>query len=231
VPIKTTSQDDNVIALLYGLHDLKGGGLAVGFSAWVMGRHPSDQPWRRLRYAPIGSQKWFWTIGNSFDQMLAEAGAGYDKSTATLTDYMKARGSQVFPRSDYLQATAHLSLFFLAACAWMQQRIPVLTLTPGHIERHRRKQLHREQRLDAPPNDVKIVQLRRLEARPHEPSSGDGPPVDWSSCRWPVDGHFRNQPCGSKHGDRRLIWIMPYVKGPADKPLKVPAHKIFVVNR
>lgn len=34
-----------------------------------------------------------------------------------------------------------------------------------------------------------------------------------------VSGHWREQPCGPNHGERRRQWIAPYVKGPRDKPL------------
>ena len=37
--------------------------------------------------------------------------------------------------------------------------------------------------------------------------------------RFIVSGHWREQPCGPNHGERRRQWIAPYVKGPRDKPL------------
>lgn len=116
-----------------------------------------------------------------------------------------------------------LTRFFLAGCAWLQQRI--ITMGSGHIERHRRKQLARENNVQLP-SDVKVVQLRRTESQPHQHNE-NGDAVDWS-CRWIVNGHWRNQPYKDK---RELIYIMPYVKGPEDKPLKVPTHTVYAVNR
>jgi hypothetical protein len=113
--------------------------------------------------------------------------------------------------------------FVLAACVWLRQRI--LTLGLGHIERHRRKQLAREHQQPMP-SDVKVIQLRRLESSP-QARTGDAEPVDWS-CRWIVNGHWRNQPY---KGDRKLIYIMPFVKGPEDKPLRVPTHTVYQVDR
>lgn len=114
--------------------------------------------------------------------------------------------------------------FFLAACAWLEQRI--LTIGCGHIERHRRKQLGREH--NAPvPSDVKVIELRRAESQGHEATTSE--PVEWS-CRWIVNGHWRNQYCGLGH-DRKLVYIMPFVKGPADKPLRVPSHTVYAVTR
>jgi hypothetical protein len=113
--------------------------------------------------------------------------------------------------------------FVLAGCVWIHQRIATVSLGP--VERHRRKQLQREAGMVV--RDVKVVELRRLESTLREP--GKGEPVDWS-CRWIVDGHWRNQyhPSTGKH---ELTFVQPYVKGPADKPLRVPAHTVYLVDR
>lgn len=118
----------------------------------------------------------------------------------------------------------HLTRFLMAAAAWLRQRI--VTVSSGHIERHRRKQIAREH--DVLMSDVKVISLRRAEHQPESssPNSGD---VDWS-CRWIVSGHWRNQyhPSTGKH---ELKYILPYVKGPEDKPLKVPTQTVYAVNR
>ncbi len=112
--------------------------------------------------------------------------------------------------------------FIMAASVWLKQRI--VTIGSGHIERHRRKQIMRE--YGVMPSDVKVIQLRRAESDYSEgPTSAQH--VDWS-CRWIVNGHWRNQPYKDEH---KLIYINPYVKGPEDLPLKVPAHTVYAVNR
>lgn len=70
-------------------------------------------------------------------------------------------------------------------------------------------------------SDVRLVDLR---ARPtHEPS-GTGRKVDWSH-RWIVGGEnggfWRQQAYGPGHSLRRPVWINEYIKGPAEKPLRV----------
>ena len=115
---------------------------------------------------------------------------------------------------------------FLAGCVWLQQRI--LTTSSGHIERHRRKQFAREHKIP-PPGDVKIIELRRREST-SQPAHPDAQPVEWS-CQWIVSGHWTHQVHGSKRGERRLQYILPYVKGPADKPLRVPKQTVYVVDR
>jgi len=116
-----------------------------------------------------------------------------------------------------------ISRFLAAAMVWLEQRI--LVQSAGPVERHRRKQIARDHAVPLP-GDVKVIQLRRAE---HEaqPQSDRSVLVEWS-CRWIVSGHWRNQPV--KDG-RKLIYILPYVKGPADQPLKVPAHTVYDVSR
>lgn len=160
----------------------------------------NDSPWSRF--------VWGWAFGDSLATMLA-AIVAETKDEGRLREEL-----------DHVEV---LSRFFLAGCAWLNQKVAVTGI--GHVERHRRKQLAREH--DAPlPSDVKVVQLRRTESRPYE-SGCRGESADWS-CRWIVNGHWRNQAYKNK---RELIYIMPYVKGPDDKPLKVPNHTVYQVSR
>lgn len=123
-----------------------------------------------------------------------------------------------------LETLVDASRLFLAGCIWLQQR--VLTFTGEPVERHRRKQIARE--CDAIVSDVKVVQLRRAESQ-SQTSGHEADSVEWS-CRWIVNGHWRNQfhPSDKRH---ELKYILPYVKGPEDKPLKTPTHTVYAVNR
>jgi hypothetical protein len=114
--------------------------------------------------------------------------------------------------------------FVLASCAWLKQRIAVVERTP--LERHARKRLQREQGIEI--HDIKVIRLRRAESLARVEGS-HGEPVEWS-CRWVVNGHWRNQyhPSDGKH---ELQYILPYVKGPEDKPLRIPSHTVYAVNR
>jgi len=114
--------------------------------------------------------------------------------------------------------------FVLAAATWLRQRIVISS--GGHIERHRRKQLVRE--YEAVLSEVKVIELRRAETSSVS-RDGETTAVDWS-CRWIVNGHWRNQyhPSTGRH---ELTFVEPYVKGPSDKPLRVPAHTVYQVDR
>lgn len=74
----------------------------------------------------------------------------------------------------------------------------------------------RAQRAGLPLKPVRVVTLRQM-TREHQPL---GTHVDWSH-RWIVNGHWRQQPYGPGRQLRRAVYVAPFVKGPADKPLVI----------
>jgi len=67
---------------------------------------------------------------------------------------------------------------------------------------------------------VRVVQLRKIErVAPETPVVGHKH-VEWS-CQWPVTAHARMQPYGPQRSLRKLVIVGPYIKGPADKPLRI----------
>lgn len=77
---------------------------------------------------------------------------------------------------------------------------------------------------------VNLVALRENAARlpTEEPSEGE---KKWGlSVRFMVRGHWRNQACGEKLGQRRPVFVAPYLKGPEDAPLK-SSETVFVWRR
>lgn len=136
------------------------------------------------------------------------------------------------PQDNDAEALGHATLaeamavyrWLIAAEAWTNQRILVDSHRP--IERHLRKQIARANPSASVDTSVRVVELRRA-ARQAESSIGSRS-VEWSR-RWIVSGHWRNQPYPSK-GDKKLLFISPYVKGPSDKPL-VESDRVFVVRR
>lgn len=67
--------------------------------------------------------------------------------------------------------------------------------------------------------DVRVVDVHSPK-REHTESRGEGRQVDWTH-RWIVNPFWRQQAYGPRHSLRRPMLIGPYVKGPADKPLKI----------
>lgn len=167
----------------------------VTLTPYVSNEHDTPEP----------SSFWFWKFNEPMHEMLGRVTQenNWSRDTA-ITNEVACR-------------------MLAAGCAWLQQRVAVMS--SGPIERHRRKQLAREN--DAPlPSDVRVIQLRRAESTSERGKSSHDSP-DWS-YRWIVNGHWRNQPYKES---RKLIYIMPYVKGPDDKPLKVPTHTVYSVSR
>lgn len=114
-----------------------------------------------------------------------------------------------------------LARWFFSALLWMDQKIVVAHETPPHRSLRRRLQ-----RANEPVRQIRVITLRRAS---RETTDGTGGSVDWT-CRWIVGGHWRQQPYPST-GERRPLWIMPYVKGPEDKPLNPPSATVFAVRR
>ena len=75
---------------------------------------------------------------------------------------------------------------------------------------------------------INVIILRKSI---REPRDGDAQStdIDWQ-CRWFVRGHWRRQFYPSTHTNSPM-WIVPYIKGPEDKPLKQPNEIIFAVVR
>lgn len=172
-----------------------------------------------LRILP--SQVWQWLDGETLDEMKARTRQEHIDRYGPGGEFA---GAPQVGLETFCEATDRVSRLILAGIAWLGQK--VLLADAAHVERHRRKAFDRAtgQTLDG----VRVVQLRKTEG-PHHPHESTGHEVEWS-CRWIVDGHWRNQACGAKRGDRKLIYVHPYVKGPGDKPL-VAKTKVYEVSR
>lgn len=123
----------------------------------------------------------------------------------------------------YQQDAAEMLRFLLAASQWLSQRILVGTRKPALRPLRRRW----ERVIAGDPPSLEVVSLRARERQPRE--TAEHHPVDWH-CRWVVSGHWRNHyhPSTDTHVP---TWILPHLKGPADKPLKQPATRVFKVER
>ena len=118
---------------------------------------------------------------------------------------------------------AYLTATFLLAT---QPRI-------GQITRH--DPTPRRRRRVSPPNPgdintgVNLVALRENARRLVEDTGGED--KKWGlSVRFMVRGHWRNQACGAKMGQRRPVYVAPYLKGPEDAPLK-SSETVYVWRR
>lgn len=111
--------------------------------------------------------------------------------------------------------------FLVASWLWLKQR--VMTSQSGLANGTATKQAERL----GLRSSVNVVLLRRSEQSRGVDSGHDA--VEWS-CQWFVRGHWRQQYLPSTHSHRPL-WIEPYVKGPEDKPLRLPTQTVYQVSR
>lgn len=215
LPFKTIIQSNLVRALCFGWIPTIEKDFGMPVCAWV------DEDAVKYRQNISPSQTFEWEKGITLGRMLdltreshrARYGpGGFDRNEPTI-------GEDAF-----MEATEGIARFVLAGLAWLGQSI--LMTAEGHVERHRRKAFAKVSGHHVPA--VKVVHLRRASYT-QTPTEG-GEPVNWS-CRWVVGGHWRNQARGLKHAERKLTYILPYVKGPDDKPFKATAPKVFVVDR
>lgn len=119
-------------------------------------------------------------------------------------------------------AVAQMEKFFAASLTFMGQHI--VTQTTQRVDRGTRRRLMLEP--TAPQNLVRVVELRKTGYVSSGAGIGD---VDWKN-RWIVQAHWRRQwhPSLKIHQPKL---IHEYIKGPDDKPLKVPKDVVYVVRK
>jgi hypothetical protein len=138
----------------------------------------------------------------------------YDDMPRLVPVYHRLRG--LGRREDDVDTPADLILSRFLATTWRLMQQPITTLDrhdPDHVA------AARLERAGAPVEPVTVIQLRRQVAL-HDGDVGDG--TRRYNHRWPVRGHWRQQPY-KEDGEviRRAIYINPYIKGPEDAPLLV----------
>lgn len=227
IPVQTVTDPEPVRAICAGWID---GSFAV--ICWVGCERPRvayanavlDRPREAKAGGLLPSQIFFWKPGETIAELLVRLRREHWMQYGPLG---KFRGAEIIGEDKFVEASERISRFVLGALLWLNQKLAPLTIVDGHVERHVRKRYDREvqgDKLDA----VRVIELRRREHR-HEPASGDESKREWS-CRWPVDGHVRNQPVGPGRSERKLIWIESYTKGPDDKPFRA-RQIVYKVDR
>lgn len=97
---------------------------------------------------------------------------------------------------------------------------------PAEPPRSARRRLARFAKDPESLSRINVVDLRQVET--HRNGDVNGGPIAWSR-RWIVRGHWRDQWYPSVKGHRPK-WVLPYIKGPEDKPLLQP-ERVFNVVR
>lgn len=140
-------------------------------------------------------------------------------------DYMRAQLMGGRPQEELSALTDHLPRYMLAFLLFLQQ---VLEGVHARATRGLRRRLEHAGAKQPDPL-VRVVQLRKRGQHHDAVPADEREAVDWS-CKWLVQGHWRKQWYPSKQMHQPK-WIAPYMKGPEDKPLKLPANRVFAVVR
>lgn len=142
-------------------------------------------------------------------------------TTITPVWWMDIGSDLPFPDETYKSESDAILRWILTASMFVEQDIVSIPSTrPGK---------HFAKRIESVGHEASchVVALRR---RTPSGVSGEGErSVDWQ-CQWLVRGHWRRQ-FYPKANRNVPIFIEPYMKGPDDKPLKVPAPTVFAVTR
>ena len=115
-----------------------------------------------------------------------------------------------------LSRAGALVRFVASGVFWLRSK--VARIENAALDRHTRRR--QSLAIDHHDATVRVVTLREYEGSEHVAVDGDRD-VHWS-CRWHVKQHWRNQYLPSTH-DHRPTLVSEHVKGPADKPFRVPS--------
>jgi hypothetical protein len=118
-------------------------------------------------------------------------------------------------------ASMHTLRWFAAALAFMNQRL--LVTATYHFNRAERRRI--EQARVAHEPLVRVITLRAKQYTETRSPVG-GQPVEWS-CRWSVRGHWHKYHTNDGLEQR---YLMPYIKGPDDKPLRLKRGPLIHVK-
>lgn len=238
LPIKTCDESDVVNAILWYWEPDAAKRPQLTFSVYVLRKNTGNLVTTGGLEIP-GSEKivllpsttWNWHLAETFREMMEQRSAVYKAHQARMQAVASWSKRPLFGEEATLAIVGELTMFFVAACLWVKERVAVSE--PQHVERHERKRLVKQHKLSEPPS-VRVIALRRSEKRPAEPGESTTevttPTGRKLTVRSVVSGHPRLQPCGPGRKDRKLIWINPFIRGPEGAPL-VEHKKVYAVVR
>jgi hypothetical protein len=147
-------------------------------------------------------------------------GCGWQSGLADLTQ------SNAHVRDRGIPDRMKAAIAVFAACvAFLEQSILVAPME--RATRATARRLAREGYVQEPL--IRVVKLRRASNQAVHHEAG-GETIEWT-CSWLVRGYWATRWCGPGGTEKRAVYVMPHVKGPADKPLKAPAERVFAVVR
>jgi hypothetical protein len=194
--------------------------VGLWLQTFVMSRLPLGG---RLQDVCIPTTAWIWHDGTRLSQLPSRLLREYDRIYKDGT-----MGDEYADAEVTMAASMAFSKFFMAAAAWLRQKI-VVESHGGTGIRQAARQLQREHKLAETPR-VRIVELRRSQYVKREDAVAMDGTGRHLSVRFVVKGFWRSQwyPSRKEHAPK---YIESYLKGPQDAPLKAAAPTVYVVRR
>lgn len=110
--------------------------------------------------------------------------------------------------------------WFAALCVLVNHRLSEQEMVYAARQTRRRAERAGVE-AEAAVSTVRLIRLRQARhEHPDDDEPGEGKRVEWTH-RWMVGSHMAWRRCGPKRTQRRLVFVAPYVKGPADRPLVI----------
>lgn len=193
--------------------------MGLWFQTFVMARVPING---REQGAAIPTTAWIWHDGVSLQRLPDTLTREYNRVYRDGHTGFDACGI-----AETVDAAMAFSRFFMAAAAWLRQKI-VVESHGGQGIRQAARQLQREHKLPEMPR-VRVIELRRSEYVKRDDTATDGTGRRLS-VRFVVRGFWRNQWYATRK-EHAPKYIESYLKGPSDAPMKTAAPTVFVVRR
>jgi len=235
VPVQTTDRpgtEQPVVALLwrYGLQEVAPAAdfpqlqppprLGLWLQTFVLSRQPMNG---RVQDVCIPTLAWIWHDNTTLEQLPPRMRREYDRikregrvGDDAAGDEQTLAGSMLFSR------------FFIAAAAWLRQKI-VVESHGGQGIRQAARQLQREHKLSETPR-VRVIELRRSQYVKREGTEATDSTGRHLSVRFVVKGFWRQQWYATRK-EHAPKYIESYLKGPEGAPLKAAAPTVYVVRR
>jgi hypothetical protein len=223
LPFRTTPDSGSVRALAFGWipmkeeHGVPIPRFGMPVVSWT------DDPTKEFHICP--SQTFEWEADATLENVLIQSRRHHEILYNPHFGRWKKLDYGLIGADAYCAAVDGLARFMLAGLAWMKQKVAIVS--GGNVERHRRKEF--KKRFNRDLDSVRVISLRKAERPEHEKREGESQRE--YHFRWVVTGHWRNQSCGPNHADHRLTYILPYMKGPDDAPLKESKRKVYTIDR
>lgn len=196
-------------------------------------RGPLGRDGTKVEQAPVDAIRWYKSAGKFQFMFLCRNenfGPHLIDPAAPLQEFYAVRvesTSLIF--DEITDSGVQVSLLALIGAAWHLMQQPTVA-TPQPRAAGTGTPRGPRQPGERPSAVVTTIDLRTMRFVDTDREPGPDDTGRTYAHRWVVRGHWRNQPHGKDHAQRRLQWVPSYVKGPEGAPL-LASEKVMVWRR